>query len=180
MDSAAKPIAIIQGAASPVIQQLLSEFVDRWSSAARLVGVVEHARSQNGSACGPGRLRSIADGRIYPLFQDLGPGAAGCSLDPEGAVLACEAVERDIAGGCDLVVLSKFAKMEADNRSGLMSAFIAAVEAGVPILSSVSPKFEKAWLKFAGPLSVSLPAEAAAIDDWWNAVRSVKAPQPTA
>src|SRR5690606_37413224 len=100
MDSAAKPIAFVQGATSAAIQQLLGEFVDRWSAAARVVGLLGSVPPPGQPAYGATGLRSIADGRIYPLFQDLGPGSLGCSLDPAGAVLACEAVERDIAGGC--------------------------------------------------------------------------------
>ncbi len=172
MDVGTKPIAVVQGATSSEIQKIFRDFIDQWSPKARIVGVVEDDRTQGPSDCGPGLLRSIADGRTYPLFQDLGSGSAGCSLDPAGAVLACEAVQRDIAEGCDLVVLSKFGKMEAEGRSGLMSAFIAAVEAGVPILSSVSPKFEQHWARFAGPLFISLPPDVQAIENWWNAVRS--------
>lgn len=42
--------------------------------------------------------------------------------------------------GCDLVLLNRFAKLEA-GREGLMFAFTA-VEAQVPALTSVSPAFQ--------------------------------------
>ena len=47
--------------------------------------------------------------------------------------MAAAAVRRDIAAGCDLVVLSKFGKLEAGG-GGLRDAFGAAIEAGVPVL----------------------------------------------
>jgi hypothetical protein len=70
------------------------------------------------------------------------------------------------------VVLSKFGKLEA-GKAGLLEAFIAAIEAHVPVLTSVSPAFEAAWAEFAAPLFVTLPAEAVKIDAWWQAVRSL-------
>jgi hypothetical protein len=84
---------------------------------------------------------------------------------------ATEAVRQDIAAGCDLVVLSKFGKLEAAN-SGLADAFRAAIEADVPVLTALSPAGETAWQAFATPLFVTLPADTAAIDAWWQRVRS--------
>ncbi len=47
------------------------------------------------------------------FFQDLGAGSTACNLDPSGFVKACEAVERAMEDGADVVVLSKFGKLEA-------------------------------------------------------------------
>lgn len=171
MDSSTRPIAIVQGAESAAIQQIFADFAARLQRTARVVGVVEDACSADGRACGPGMLRSIADGRAYRLFQDLGAGASSCALDPGGVVEAGEAVRHGIAGGCDLVVLSKFGKLEAENGSGLIPAFAAAIEAGVPVLTSVSPKHAAAWSAFADPLFTRLPADAGAIERWWQDVR---------
>ena len=52
-----------------------------------------------------------------------------------------------------------------------MDAFAAAIEAHVPVLTSVSPAFEAAWAKFAAPLFVTLPADPIKVDAWWQAVR---------
>jgi hypothetical protein len=80
------------------------------------------------------------------------------------------AIRRDIAQGCDLVVLSKFGKLESQG-GGLREAFGAAIEAGIPVLTSVSGKFETAWRNFAAPLAVTVPDDADAIEAWWEAVR---------
>jgi hypothetical protein len=177
MDHAAKPIAVIRGATGGAIQQLMYDFVERWQSAVRLVGVIENTRDGDALEsrrpdCGPGHLCSIADENCYPLFQQLGPGATGCALDPRGVVEACETVRRQIAQGCDLVLLSKFGKMEAESGSGLLAAFVAAVEAGIPIITSVAPKFDEAWTQFAAPLFTMLPAESEAVEAWWEAIRA--------
>ncbi len=171
-DGDIKPIAIVQGAAGAEIQQLFRDFIARHAASARIVGLVEDARglAEDGSR-EPGRLRNITDGRHYPMFQDLGAGSSGCAFDPQGVVLAAEAVENDIAAGCDLVVLSKFGKYEAENRSGLVSAFQAAIGEGAPVLTSVSPRHAEAWEAFAAPFFTVLPAELAAIEAWWASVR---------
>lgn len=170
MDSPVKPIAIVQGAESAAVQQLLRDFVSRRQASLRIAGVIEEVSDLSGRACGAGRLLNIVDGSGHMLFQELGKGSDACSLDPTGVVLAGEAARRDILAGCDLAVLSKFGKLEAENGSGLMGAFVAAMEVNAPILTSVSPRFASAWKAFAAPLFVTLPANAGAIDEWWEAI----------
>jgi hypothetical protein len=169
MEQGVKPIGVVQGASSEVIQALFRDMVERWRPSARIVGVIEEDGELNAGACGAAMLRSLGDGGRYQIFQDLGPGSLACNLDGSGVAAASAAVTRDIATGCDLVLLNKFAKLEVE-RQGLMSAFAAAIEAGAPILTAVSPKFQEAWARFAEPLFVVLPPDAEAIDAWWRAV----------
>jgi hypothetical protein len=171
MDQAVKTIAAVQGAPSAVVHGIFRALVDRWQSSARIVGVLEESHGQGDQTCRAGYLRSIASGARFSMFQDLGRGSTGCRIDPTGVLLASEAVRRDIEAGCDLVLLNRFAKLEA-GREGLMSAFVAAVEAEVPVLTSVSPMFQEAWERFAAPLFVILPAEPETIDAWWRAART--------
>jgi hypothetical protein len=165
MERQTRPIAIVQGASSAEIQRLLAAFVDRNGQALRIAGLIEGAAGE-GAACVAGQLRNIAGGGSFALFQELGPGSVSCSLDSSGVVQASEQVCSDIARGCDLVVLSKFGKLEAENRSGLIAAFVAAMEAGLPILTSVSPKHMEAWSAFAAPFFVTLPPEMTALEAW--------------
>lgn len=163
MDGRDRPIAVVQGAASGVIQQQLLALA-RWVAPARVAGVVEQT-PESASA----QLVSLADGGRFPLFQDLGPQSTACGLDGESVVAACEAVRRDIAAGCDLLVLSKFGRLEAE-RSGLAAAFAAGLEAGAPIITSVAPRYEDQWAAFAAPMFVTLPPELPALQAWWRAV----------
>lgn len=166
------PIAVVQGASSEAIQRLFADLLDAPWRPARLAGVIEVTtmRGDEGhEPCGVEVLRSVADGRDYALFQDLGPGSTACALDPAGVAEACAAVCRDIAAGCDLVVLSKFAKLEAETGSGLMGAFGAALEAGVPILTAVSPGRRESWDAFAAPYYEVLGPDLADIAAWWAA-----------
>jgi len=170
MDPVVRKVAVVQGVSSSSVQDLFRSLVQRWRSTARIVGLIEEHHGLPDRKCSAGYLRSIRSGVLYPIFQDLGPGAEACHLDGAGAITATEAVEQDIAAGCDLVLLSKFGKLEA-GRQGLAGAFTASIGAGVPVLTSVSPAFEKAWSSFAAPLFVTLPADIARIDAWWRSVR---------
>ncbi|MCW1429904.1 DUF2478 domain-containing protein [Novosphingobium sp. JCM 18896] len=174
MAETTKSIAIVQGAAGEEIQRLLAEFVARHRGEARIVGLIEANDEAGGPdrQCGPGMLLSLADGRRYPMFQDLGAGSDACAFDPEGVVSAADAVAGQIAAGCDLVVLNKFGKYEAENRSGLVSAFQAAIVAEVPVLTSVSPRQAEAWDRFAAPFYTTLTPEAEALDAWWQEQRA--------
>jgi hypothetical protein len=162
-------IAVVQGAPSSEIQALFRDLVARWRPALRIAGVIEEHHELPDRKCSAGYLRSIATGARYPIFQDLGPGADACHLEGSGALTATADVERGIAGGCDLVVLSKFGKLESIGQ-GLSGAFKAALTAGVPVLTTVSPSLMPRWTAFASPLFVSLPADPAQIDTWRRAV----------
>ena len=168
---AIKSIGVIQGAATPVVQELLRQFVARLESNARVAGVIEDPPVAGEGPCGSGDLRSLSDGRRFPIMQDLGPGAVSCRLDAAGVVCACDSVLRGIDAGCDLVVLSKFGKIEAAG-SGLAPAFARAMEDGLPILTSVSPKFSEALDRFAAPLYVLLLPELADVEAWWRSVHA--------
>jgi hypothetical protein len=163
------PIAVVQGAESDAIQRLFAALLAAPWRPDRIAGVIEVAQADDRGGCGPEVLRSVTDGRDFPLFQDLGAGSAGCALDPAGVADACAAVCQDIAAGCDLVVLSKFAKLEAESGSGLMAAFVAAVEAAVPILTAVSPGRRESWDAFAAPYYEVLGPDLAEIAAWWAA-----------
>lgn len=171
MQEAVKTIAVVRGAADADVQALFRAFVNRWRGSARIAGVIEDSRGFGGPACGEGHMQSIASGACFRMFQDLGPGSTGCRIDPAGVLLAGEAVRRDIAAGCDLVLLNRFAKLEA-GREGLIAAFSDAVEAELPVLTSVTPDYQEAWERFASPLFVMLPPDRQALDEWWRAVRA--------
>ena len=170
MIDAVKKIAVIQGAPGTEVQELLRALVNRWRPSVRLGGVVAEDHGLPGRACSAGYLRSLGSDERFAIFQDLGAGSQACHLEGAGASIAGDAVQRDIVAGCDLVILSKFGKLEV-NGAGLRDAFSAAIEAGIPVLASVSPAFEEAWERFAAPLFVVVPADADRIEAWWKAVR---------
>lgn len=164
-----KPIAVVQGSSSAIVQNCLTSFVERHKATIRIVGLLESTAESGGAPdCRPSRLRSIGSPHEFPLFQDLGQGAISCSLLPQSLIEAAELVRLQIRHGCDLVVLSKYGKLEAECASGLVPAFVAALEAHVPVLTSVSSRFLSAWDEFATPYFQLLQAEHSDLECWWQ------------
>ena len=176
MDRASEKVAVVQGAPSTDVQQMFRDLVARWRASIRVAGVIEERDGvTEGRTCRAGMLRSIGDGTLYPMFEKLPPGATACDIQGAKVGRACEAVLSDIATGCDLVVLSKFGKLEASGQ-GLMAAFSAAAEAGIPLLTCASPASCEAWEGFAAPHAVILSARPEAIDGWLRSVERVSPP----
>jgi hypothetical protein len=165
-----KKIAVVQGP-GPAVEALFRTLAERWRGEARVVGAIAEDHGLSDRACTAGYLRSLADDARYAMFQDLGQGSQTCHLAGDGVVKAASAVARDIEQGCDLVILSKFGKLEAGG-GGLREAFAAAMEAGVPVLTSVARSQATPWESFAAPLFTPLPADAREIEAWWRGVRT--------
>jgi hypothetical protein len=170
MEDTPKIIAVVRGASNLEIQAILRALSDKWRPDVRLAGLVAESHGLPDRHCQAGYLRNLTTGARFSIFHDLGPDAAMCHLDGTGAVAAAAAVESDIAAGCDLVLLNKFGKLEAAG-DGLVSAFRAAITAGLPLLTSVSPAHDKPWRQFVDQEFAILPADPAAIDLWRRAVQ---------
>lgn len=112
-------------------------------------------------------MLDLATGERIAISQDLGPGSTACNLDPSGLAAACAAAQRAIGAGADLVVLSKFGKLEAA-RGGLYDAFLTAIEANLPVLTSVNPALRPEWALFAGDLAEDIDPEMDALETWWT------------
>jgi hypothetical protein len=171
MEDTTKIIAVVRGASNVEIQAIFRSLADKWPPDVRLAGLVAENHGLADRHCQAGYLRNLTTGARFSIFHDLGPGVAMCHLDGVGAVAAATAVESDITAGCDLVLLSKFGKLEIAG-DGLVSAFRAAITAGVPLLTSVSPAHDEAWRRFVDQEFAVLPADPAAIDLWRQAVQT--------
>ncbi|MGO9484446.1 MAG: DUF2478 domain-containing protein [Rhodomicrobium sp.] len=161
-------IGALQGATTAEIQQLLARFAERrMREGLRVAGVIqEPAPEDDCSVCGSLVLRDMAGSALIPITQNLGPGSTACKLDSSGLAAACQAVLAAIEKGADAVVLSKFGKIEAEG-GGLLDAFRAAAEAGVPCVTGVAPSFAAAFLDYAGGFSQWIEASEPALERWW-------------
>ncbi|MGQ3674546.1 DUF2478 domain-containing protein [Xanthobacter sp. TB0139] len=172
-------IFALQGGSRVQMQGLLHRAAENMRAAGLYVlGAVECV--SEGMEDDAVRLLNLASGSANALHQNLGAGAAGCSLDQERLVNVCAEVEAAIAarlseggsGADTVVVLSKFGREEAEGR-GLTGAFHAAVSAELPVLTALSPNAEWAWEGFAEGMAELVPvmdAEGAvgAAEDWWR------------
>lgn len=164
-------VIALQGAASFVVQATLAAFVrSRAAEGVRVAGVIEEFSGPGGAGCVGRTLRDVVSGRRHEIGQDLGPGSLACHLDAAGVADACCDALAGIAAGCDLVVLAKFGKLEAE-RNGLTQAFAAAIERDLPIVTSVAPPFTRAWNAYAAPLARFVEPRAEALEAWWRSLR---------
>jgi nucleoside-triphosphatase THEP1 len=170
MTPAAGRIAAVVGADSATTQALLAAMVDDWRAlGTKVVGVIGEPHGHFDRTCSAGILRDIVSGKPYQIHLEIPPNHTACDIDVAGVETACAAIVNDVLAS-DLVVLSKFGKLEAMQK-GLAAAFEAAIGAGKPVLTTVADRHRNAWQAFA-PDAIALPADEAAIQDWWRSVRT--------
>lgn len=116
-------------------------------------------------------LRSIADGRLFRISQSLGRGSEGCRLDPAGLGACAAALEREVAAGCDLLILNRFGKGEAEGR-GFRDLIGQAMLAEIPVLTAVRDSYAADWAAFGRETACNLPPDPAAILAWFENLRA--------
>jgi hypothetical protein len=164
--TSASRIAAVIGADSATVQKLFADMIAQWRRAGvTAAAVLAEMDGLSNSTCSAGFLRDMTSGTAYSIHLEETPRDTTCHLDARGVDAACATVLPQIAKS-DLVVLSKFGKLEATGR-GLFAAFDAARTTGRPVLTTVSPKHYEAWRAFA-PDAAALPATTIAMQDWWR------------
>lgn len=144
---------------------MLSSLASRWTaSGLRVAGLVEITHHGVRKANGGSTLRSVHSNEHFELYQDLGPLSTACCLNPTGVANACQAILSRLEA-CDIVVLSKFGKLEAE-RGGLFQAFVVAAMQGKPVLTSVAPTFQSAYLSFVGSLGAIVSPDETYLNAW--------------
>jgi len=159
------PIAALANRDGLDSQVLLAAAAAGWSRAGLRVAGLLARNADTGEVCSADILTDIASDRHYRVRLDEAPALTSCHLDVAGMETACAALLGQI-DAADIVVLSKFGKLEAMER-GLWPAFVAAAAAGKPLLTSVSEKHVAAWTRFA-PAGLWLDTDPAAIAGWWR------------
>ncbi len=118
----------------------------------RLGGVIEKAAPPPA----PGRkcdmlLEDLAGGEIIRISENRGFLARGCRLDLDGLARACALVLGRLRE-CDLVLLNKFGKTEAEG-GGFRCIISDALALEIPLVIGVPRRNLAAWREFAGELS---------------------------
>jgi hypothetical protein len=156
-------IAAVVSTSRPATEALLAAVVARMrASGAVVVGVLAETPVEAGT-CGAGILRSISSAQPFSIRLSEPSSRTSCLLNAAGVLAAGRDVLDQIADS-DLVVLSKFGKLEATS-SGLRAAFETAARLAKPIVTSVWDKHRAAWKAFA-PCAADLPSDEAALLDW--------------
>ena len=140
-----------------------------------MAGVLQENAGDATGVCSAMTLVDLASRGRFRISQDLGSQAEGCRLDSQGLAEIGALLDRPLGKDVELLMLNRFGKAEAEG-GGLRSAFVRAMEAGVPVLTAVRPPYIEAWSKFHGRLAVDLPTELDAVIAWCRAsVRELRA-----
>jgi Protein of unknown function (DUF2478) len=148
----------------------LNEFVDAARrGGARVAGLVQEHGDDGNRDLHDARVRDLASGATIPIMQDLGPEATGCRVDPRGVAAAAGLIGKAIEGEPDLIVVSRFGRLESEG-GGMLAEIGDAVAQGVPVVISVPARYRDAWNDFAGGLDAQLPPRSADLEAWWAAI----------
>ena len=115
------------------------------------------------------RLVDLDSGDSFRLFQSLGSGSDSCSLDAGGVAAASVALRRALQEGADLAIANRFGVLEAGG-SGFAAEMLALMSEGRPLLTVVTDAYLADWRHFTGGGACELPAELAALEDWFAGV----------
>jgi hypothetical protein len=136
-----------------------------------LAGVLQHPAFEGADRRCDVVLEDLASGHRTPLFENRGRGARGCRLDEAALAEATARIEGSLEMRPDLLVLSKFGKVECDG-GGLRDLIADAIDRGIPVIIGVPDRNLDAWRDFAGDFSVELSEEGDEIDRWVRSLSS--------
>lgn len=137
----------------------------------RLAGVLQHQVFTAPDRRCDVVLEDLTSGHRTAIFEDRGPGAAGCRLDEGALAEATARIEGNLDGRIDLLVLNKFGKAECSG-GGLLDLMANAVERAIPTLIGVPRSNLDAWRKFAGEFAVELSEDVGGIGRWLDGLRA--------
>ncbi len=109
-------------------------------------------------------LRMLDGSADMAITQDLGAGAAGCSLDPGALARASHLIAAQLPRA-RMLVLNRFGRSEAEG-GGFRPLIAMALEAGTPVLTVVPDRYRAAFADFAGGMECWLDADPAALRGW--------------
>lgn len=131
----------------------------------RLGGVIQRSSGSAGQCATSIHVADLRSGDAFDIWEARGTCARGCRLDERGLFDAEPAINAAIADRVDLLVINRFGRAESLGR-GLLGCFVAALEAGVPVITAVRAPYEEAWRGFHGGLAHDLPADELRVISW--------------
>jgi hypothetical protein len=148
------------------IDRLLAGLANRLLAAgSRICGTIQ-TNSERGDL-GPCDMdiKVLPDGPVIRISQSLGVASQGCRLDPGALETAVHLVEQSMTTGCDLLLVNKFGKHEAEGR-GFRNVIAEAMVREIPVLVGLNPLNREAFQDFTGGLAEELPPDEAVLLDW--------------
>jgi hypothetical protein len=137
----------------------------------RIGGMIQSADAAQDCDCRDTFLHDVESGEIISILQDLGRHSQACRVDTAALTHAAHRIARAIERAPELLFINRFGKLESSGM-GLYAEIGAAAATGVPTLVCVSARYVEAWRRFTMGLDEELPCSAAALNAWWDAVKS--------
>ncbi|HYG85083.1 MAG TPA: DUF2478 domain-containing protein [Azospirillum sp.] len=163
-----RPGAVIHGPGSEHIDSLLDRFATELKRRGfRVGGVVQRNYGSRDDCSDQMEMVDVATGRAFGISQNLGRESRACRVDPSGVADASQAIRRAIAERADLIVVNKFAGLEAHGE-GLSDEMLTAISEGIPVLTSVGSRFINEWQSFAGGYADLLSPDIDSLWRWWG------------
>jgi nucleoside-triphosphatase THEP1 len=131
----------------------------------KVAGVLQENARDVAGFCSAMTLVDLTSRSRFRISQDLGSQAQGCRLDARGIAEIGPLLERTLNQDVELIILNRFGKAEAEG-GGLRSAFVRAMEAGIPTVTALRAPYAEAWSQFHGRLAIDLAADLDAVLAW--------------
>ncbi len=131
----------------------------------KLDGALQENAPGDDGRCAAMTLVDLTSQGRFLISQDLGSQAEGCRLDARGIAEIGARLDRTLDRGVELVILNRFGKAEAEG-GGFRSAFVRAIDAGIPALTAVRAPYTEAWSQFHEHMATDLPADMDAVLAW--------------
>ncbi|MEM1376586.1 MAG: DUF2478 domain-containing protein [Pseudomonadota bacterium] len=112
-------------------------------------------------------VRTIPAGEEILISQYLGPGSRGCRLDVNALERAVASVEGAYNTDCDLLLINKFGKHEAQGR-GFRDLIARALGDDIPVLVGLNALNKDAFLSFAQGLEAPVEPNLNSLVRWFN------------
>jgi hypothetical protein len=151
------------------VEALLSAFVGSLRADGADVGGLLQRTGRQPNGRPRMELVDIRHGGVFLISQDLGRDSTACCVDPSGVAAAALVLKRELAAPPALLVVNKFAGLEAKG-GGLLAELFEAVAGGVPVLTSLARRHQPAWEAAVQGAGTVLPPDAAALLAWWRSI----------
>ena len=157
--SPAAPITVLTYASGSRVNDVLLDICGHLASEGyALAGMVQTAKSRPGRSRCDMILEDLGSGKQVEISEDRGPLARGCMLAVSQLMYAIELATRSLDERCDLLVVNKFGKTEAEG-GGFRPLIVEAMARDIPVLIAVPAANLESWRHFAQGLAVEVAVE---------------------
>jgi nucleoside-triphosphatase THEP1 len=149
------------------IDSVFAKLADRLTSDGKSVAGYIQTRREDKNCEAQVYVENLRSHIAMPITKSRGKMATGCKLDSDALTTFSEQLASDVKSGCDVLIIARFGKSEAEGR-GLRDVISRALELEIPVIVGVRDEFSAAWQSFHDGFADSLPMDANTVYEWVN------------